>query len=293
MGFDILLTGSAIFTGERVLRKGYVYVKDGKVEGVGEDVVPEEYTYATLLLGGEGRIIVPGLSALASIAAYPMRFKKPTMAERVRFYKSSDLKTLITASLPAVYELHMSGVTLIVAEGIGVELPLELSRLVGGFYGLAVPACSGVRPNYVPGIAAIVSIAGEGCEGEGEIKEIDGKGRSSAGPVLSFFNSVSYSAGSSPSPWEESLALRKFLSLPPPAIKPGRVAEIAVFDASRPPAMLLDLASDEEIVKVYNSGARLESLIAGEDVLVDTGEHLYIAEKQFREARSLAEKLRK
>ncbi|MEN2999281.1 MAG: hypothetical protein ABDH61_01720 [Acidilobaceae archaeon] len=293
MGVDILLTGSVIFTGEKVLRRGYVYVKDGKVEGVGEGVVPEEYTYATLVLGGEGRIIVPGLAALASIAAYPIRLRKPSMGERTRFYKSSNLKTLITASLPAVYELHMGGVTVVIVEGLDVDLPLELSKAIGGFYGLAVPACSGAQPNYVPGVVAVVKISGEGCEGEGEIREVGGRGVAKSGPVLSFFNSISFSPSSSSDPWEENVALRKALSLPPSAIKPGRIAEIAVFNASRPPAMLLDLASDEDIVKVYSSGARLESLVAGEDILVDTGEHLYIAEKQFREARNLAEKLRK
>ncbi|MCS7107256.1 MAG: hypothetical protein NZ902_04030 [Acidilobaceae archaeon] len=293
MGVDILLTGSVIFTGERVLRRGYVYVKDGKIEGVGEGVVPEEYTYATLVLGGEGRIIAPGLAALASIATYPIRLRKPSMAERVRFYKSSGLKTLMTASLPAVYELHMSGVTVVIVEGLDVSLPLELSKTVGGFYGLAVPVCSGVQPDYVPGLVAVATLSGEGCEGEGEIREVEGKGMTKLGSVLSFFNSISFSLGSSPDPWEENVALRKALSLPPPVIKPGRIAEIAVFDASRPPAMLLDLADDRDIVKVYSSGARLESLIAGEDILVDTGEHLYITEKQFRETRNLAERLKK
>ena len=290
---DILVTGSIVFTGERFLRNGYVYLRDGRIDSVGEAPVPEEYTYATLILGGPGRVIVPGLAALASVAAYPIRLKSPSMGGRVRFYADSDLKTLILSSLPAVYELHMSGVTTIIIEGLTPELPLELSRLVGGFYGLAVPVCSGVEPRYVPGLASAITIAGPECEGEAEVVEVDGRGFKGSSRLLSVFGGVSYtiSKANSENPWAEGLELRRALSLPPPSIKPGRVAEIAVYDVSRPPAMLLDMAGEREILGIYTSGARLETLIAGEDVLVDTGEHLYIVEKHFNEVRRLAEKL--
>jgi len=290
---DILITGSVVFTGERFIRNGYVYIRDGKIDHVGEAPVPEEYTYATLILGGPGRIIMPGLTVLASVAAYPIRLKKPTMGARVEYYKSKDLKTLLLASLPAVYELHISGVTTIIVEGLTPELPLELAKSVGGFYGLAVPVCSGVEPRYVPGIASVVTLAGPECEGEAEIVEVNGRGFKGPSRLLSVFSDTSYTItrASSENPWLECLELRKAASLPPPVIKPGRVAEIAVFDVSRPPAMLLDVAGEDEILKVYTSGARLESLIAGEDILVDTGEHLYIVEKHFNEIRRVAEKL--
>ncbi len=290
---DVLITGSIVFTGERFLRNGYVYIRDGRIDSVGEAPVPEEYTYATLILGGPGRIIVPSLTALASVASYPLRFKTSSMGDRVKFYSSTDLKALILASLPAVYELHMSGVATIIVEGLTPELPLELSKLIGGFYGLAVPVCSGVEPRYVPGLASTVTIAGPGCEGEADIVEINGKGFKGSSRLLSVFSGISYtvSKANSENPWLESLELRKAVSLPPPSIKPGRIAEIAVYDVSRPPAMLLDMASEDVVLRVYSSGARLETLIAGEDVLIDTGEHLYIVEKHFNEFRRLAEKL--
>jgi len=290
---DILLTGSIVFTGGKLLRNGYVYIRDGRIESVGETPVPEEYTYATLILGGPGRIIAPALTALASVAAYPLRFSSPSMDSRVKFYASNDIKTLILASLPAVYELHMSGVATIIVEGLTPELPIELSRLIGGFYGLAVPVCSGVEPRYVPGLVSAVTIAGSGCEGEADIVEVNGVGFKGSSRLLSVFGGLSYAISrfTSENPWAESMELRRALHLPPPAIKPGRVAEIAVYDVSRPPAMLLDMIEDIDILKVYTSGARLETLIAGEDVLVDTGEHLYIVEKHFNEFRRFAEKL--
>lgn len=290
---DILITGSIVFTGDRFLRNGYVYIRDGKIDYVGEGPVPEEYTYATLILGGPGRVVMPGLTALASVAAYPIRFQSPTMGARVKFYKEHDLKTLVLASLPAVYELHMSGVTTIIVEGLTPELPLELARMVGGFYGLAIPICSGVEPRYVPGLASLITLSGSECEGEADVREINGIGFKGSSRLLSVFNGPSYviTRVISENPWFESLELRKTVSLPPPAIKPGRVAEIAVYDVSRPPAMLLDMAGEREVLNIYVSGAKLETLIAGEDVLVDTGEHLYIVEKHFNEIRRVAEKI--
>ncbi|MDM7275165.1 MAG: hypothetical protein P3X22_003450 [Thermoprotei archaeon] len=292
---DILITGSIVYTGERLVRDGYVYIRDGKVEHVGEAPVLEDYSYATLLLGGPGRIVVPGLTAMANTAAYPLRFRGASMAERVNYYRGLDVKTLVTLSLPAVYELHMSGVTTIIVEGLSPELPLSLSEAVGGFYGLAVPVCSGVEPRYVPGLASALRISGPGCEGEADVVEVDGRGFKGSRRVLGLFRGASLllTASGVEDPLGESLELRKAAMLPPPVIKQGRIAEIAVFDVSRPPAMMLDTASEKEILRVYSSGARLESLIAGEDVLVDTGEHLYIVERSFKEARSLSEKVLK
>ncbi|MEM0366767.1 MAG: hypothetical protein QXI24_02535 [Acidilobaceae archaeon] len=290
---DILITGSLIFTGEEIIKNGYVYISNGRVEAVGEGVVPEEYTYATLLIGGTGRIIVPGLAAIASVASYPLRFKKPSMRDRVNFYRETGIKNLLLAALPAIYELHMSGVTVIIAEGLTVELPLELSKLIGGFYGLAIPACSGIEPMYTPGLASIIKLSSRDCEGEADIIEINERGYKGSKPVLSLFNTISYSipASTIEDPWVENLELRKALMLPPSTIKPGKLAEIAVYDVSKPPAMLLDMASEQDVMKIYKSGAKLETLIAGEDILVDGGDHLYIVEKHFREARALAEKL--
>lgn len=291
---DILITGSVIFTGERLLRNGYVYVKNGKITAVGEGPVPEELTYATLILGGEGRAVVPGLAALAAASAYPLRLMKPSMSERVKFYREAGIKSLISAALPAIYELHMSGVTTIVVEGLKTDVPLELSKMIGGFYGLAVPACSGEEASFVPGIAAVSKIYSDDCPGDGDLKEEGGEIYKGSSRLLSFFNDLSYvSKMRSVDPWQASESLRRALMLPPQVIKQGRMAEIAVFDVSRPPAMLLDMGSEGEIRSIYSSGAKLESLISGEDVLVDTGEHLYIAEKQFREARSMAERLMK
>lgn len=292
MAVDILVTGSIIFTGERLLRNGYVYIKNGKIVAVGEGPAPEEFTYATLLLGGEGRAVVPGLAAVSSASTYPIRFMRPRMSERVKYYKETSVKSLIAAALPAIYELHMSGVTTVIVEGLKTEIPLELSRLVGGFYGLAVPACSGEEPSFVPGVVAVSKIYSDDCPGEGDMKEDGGELYWGSTRLLALFNELSYVAKiRSISPWEASNSLRRALMLPPQVIKQGRMAEIAVFDVSRPPAMLLDMAAEAEIKSIYASGAKLESLISGEDVLVDTGEHLYIAEKQFREARGLAEKL--
>ncbi|MEM1873756.1 MAG: hypothetical protein QXS85_02495 [Acidilobaceae archaeon] len=292
---DILVTGSIVFTGKEVIKKGYVYIRSGRVVGVGEEPYPEEYSYANLILGGPGRVVVPGLTAVASLPYYPLRLKSSSLKERVEFYKSLDLSTQFLLSLPALYDLHMSGVSTVIVESIDAELPLRLSREIGGFYGLALPVCVENRVKHVEGLVAVVRVAGEGCEGEAEIVEVGGLGYSRGSRVLGFFSGYYYttSSGSSENPWLESLELRRALMLPDSAIKPGRLAEIAVFDGSKPPLLLAEnYLNEDTIVDIYKLGLRVESLIVGDDVLVDVGDHLYIAEKHFKEARDLSDRMR-
>ncbi|MEM4426507.1 MAG: hypothetical protein QXV55_02835 [Acidilobaceae archaeon] len=292
---DILLTGSLVFTGKELIKRGYVYIRDGRIVGVGEEPYPDDYSYANLILGGPGRIIAPALTAIASLPYYPFRLRKSSMRERVEFYKSLDPTSLFMLSLPALYDLHTSGISTIVVETLDVEFPLRLSKEIGGLYGLALPACSDEKTKYVEGLVAITRVSGEGCEGESDIVEIGGLGYYRGSRVLGFFSGYHYitSSGNTENPWLESLELRKALMLPSLEIKPGRIAEIAVFDGSRPPLLLAENDLDEDtIVNIYKLGLRVESLIVGDDVLIDTGDHLYITEKHFKEARDLGEKIK-
>lgn len=292
---DILVTGSVIFTGKEIVRKGYVYIRGGRVVSVGEEPYPEEYSYANLILGGPGRIIVPGLSALASLAFYPFRLRKSSLRERVELYRSLDLRSAFILSLPALYDLHMSGVSTVVVEAVDPQLPLALSRDIGGLYGLALPACVESKAGYVEGLVAVTRLSGEGCEGESDIVEVDGVGYHRGSRVLGFFSGYYYTtaSGNTENPWLESLELRRALMLPSPEIKPGRIAELVVYDGSKPPLMLAENDLDEDsITNIYKLGLRVESLIVGDDVLVDVGDHLYITEKHFKEARDLSDKLK-
>jgi len=284
---DILVTGSILYTGESVVKDGYVYVKNGRIIDLGGGGPPEDYTYATLLLGGPGRIIAPGLTAIIDAPAYPIRFLRPTLGSRVRLYHAMDDRTALTAALPAVYEAHLAGITRVVTEYTGPSLPYSLSNRVGGLYGLALPACTS---QGVPEALPSVAVSGEGCEGEAPLQVVGDEAYHGGEPVLALLRRTSYTRLPEDA-YERSIRLRSLMGLPERVLEPGNPAELVVYNVARPPAMFLDYAGEEAIRKVYSSGARVESLVSGETVVVDQGDHLYIVERDFREARALLGRL--
>jgi len=289
---DVIVLGSVVFTGDEVIREGYVYVRDGRVEDVGEQPPPEEYTYATLVLGGEGRIVVPGLTAVADAAAYVIRLLEPGMPDRLRFYRALDDRTMAHASLAGVYELHMSGVTSILLEGLSYGFISEVRNIAGGKYGLAVPTCSGTRPDTPEWSLGTLIVSDEQCEGESHIR-LAAESRSTDGgeEVLALVSPVSYSIAGYKGAWRASENLRRIMGLDPQGIRAGLLAEIVVFDARRPPGMLLDIMEDSWyriLPSLYEYGLRVESVMIGDDIVVDGGEHLNIVEKHFSEIRRMA-----
>ncbi|WP_062661650.1 hypothetical protein [Aeropyrum camini] len=140
---DILVTASKIYTGREVIGEGYIYVRDGVVAALGEGVPPEDLTYPTITLGGRGRIAAPGLALAADTPAYLLRFLRPGVARRVELYRALGLDAAFTSSLPAVYELHIHGVTTVFVEYTAPDLPARLAEAVGGRFGLLLPRCPG------------------------------------------------------------------------------------------------------------------------------------------------------
>jgi len=267
---DVLVQGSLVLTGSEAVRDGYVYISGGRVAGVGSGVPPEEYTRATLVLGGEGRIVAPALTLAADAAAYPFRILRPGRGERARLYKALGVDAAFHASLPAVYELHIHGVATVVVEFVDAALPSKLAEDVGGFYGLLLP-CEDT-PSPAP---AGLPVTRYSCDEE----------------VPGFLESpLVYRPSNLARPWEASQELRRRLGLGEGGIREGVKAEIAVFNAARPPGMLLDRAN-LDLDTLYSLGLTVESLIAGEDVVVDRGEHLYITDTHLDRARSLSLRL--
>ncbi|GAB6147711.1 hypothetical protein [Stetteria hydrogenophila] len=283
MGFDVLIMASKVYTGTSVISDGYIYIKSGRVVDFGESPVPEDYTYATLVLGGEGRIAAPGLAAYIDAPAYPIRGLRPGLADRVRFYRQLDEESLAAVSLPAVYEAHMAGVTTLVVESPSPSIAADLASRVGGYYLAAVPSC-------IEASEAQVRVGGEGCPVEGASLVVeDGRVKAGGRVVLGAYSALNYAAAWSRLPriHEASLQLRRALGIPGGVIEKEARAEIVVYDARTPPGMLADLY-DLSLDDVYRLGLRVESLIAGEEVLVDAGEHLRITMKHFNEVRRLA-----
>lgn len=76
---SILLLNPTVVTMESensVIRKGYIYVNDGKIISLGSaEKVPEEYRYADLILNLKGRTVIPGFISFHNhLALYPIRF---------------------------------------------------------------------------------------------------------------------------------------------------------------------------------------------------------------------------
>jgi len=290
---DVIVTGSLVFVSEdEVIRDGYVYITNGVVRDFGAQPPPEDYTYASLVLGGQGRIVAPGLAAVADVASYVIRILRPSMADRVKFYKAMASRDLARAALAGVYELHLSGVTSIVVEGVGFELPGELRETAGGRYGLAYPACLGSPPSPPEWSLGVLRVSDESCPGDSDLVVRSGRAYTRRGDeVLSLFTEVAYTLVRIDKPWDYSLNLRRALGSNGQRIERGGRAEIVVFDSRRPPGMLLDYAKDLDLNRVFSSGLRVESVLVGDEVVVDGGEHLNIVEKHFGDIRRLASRI--
>jgi hypothetical protein len=269
LGFDVLVTGDLIYTGSEIIRGGYVYIRGGRIIDVGEGPAPEDYTFATLVVGGPHRVVMPGLAVAADVAAYPVRFNKPGMKERLGFYKSVGLGDLVAAALYGVYELHMSGATMIFIESIDERLVDAVRREAGGFYGVAWPSCAGEPPrSELP----LVPIASDEC-GQGNGEE-----------VLFLESRPTYSLiGLGREAWERSLNLRRKAGVPGGLLRAGERAEIVVYDARKPPLAFIELNPEEAPLAPF-LGATAETVIAGDEILVDTGQHLNIVLKHFTDS---------
>ncbi len=249
----MLIQGSLIFTGgDEILRDGYVYISGGKVVEVGEGQPPEDYTYANLVLGGRGRIIAPALVAATDITLYPVRLWQLSKREKLNYYKNIPANAQAIAAMPGVYELHMSGAGTIIVESSDPRVTSHLEDMYGGEYHMADVLCED------RGVFNVPEFCGGNVEG------------------LYLREQPSYMLIGRSSVYEESVKLAKSLGLPIPAIREGAKARIAVFDTFNPPAMFLyerpDLAS-----RVYEY-LSVESLLVGENVLVDINEHLSITD---------------
>lgn len=277
---EVLVTGSIIYTGEEVIRDGYVYIKGARIVEVGSGTPPSDLTYAHLILGGAGRIVAPSLTAIVDAPAYPWRLLLRGLRDRAGLYERLPLREAVIASLPAVYEAHIYGIGRLVVEYRSEDLARELERVVGGYYHTAIPACLPGRPE------SGVRVADSTCSGEAEVEYEEGSAAAGSLGVLALAARPVYSPG--PGAHEASESLRRLLGLPPNSIREGGIAEIAVYNAARPPGMLLDKAPEAILKEIHGYGLTVESLLVGDSILVDQGEHLYIGEKQFKEARRLA-----
>ncbi len=264
---DILVKGAYVYTGSELIRDGYVYVRDGTVEAVGSGVPPEEYTFAVMLLGGARRLVLPSLILPVDPIGYFER--RPTVctpSERPACMRKIGRDEQFKLSLPAVMDSHLHGAGRILLRGIDTSVAVKLSLEIGGSYGVIVPEeCTFGEHPALEAVVPDTRVEATSCPSR-HICLTD-------------------------NPLEYSEKLARKLGLEPPRIREGVKAHITVLDLGQPPLLGLKIEAPEDAGSAYSHGATVETLLAGEDVLVEVGEHIQIVEKHVKEALRLWERV--
>ncbi len=250
---SILITGDMVYTGEEALKNGYVYVKGGRIISIGEGSPPDEYTYATLILGGPGRIILPGLSIVAEPIMYPFRYI--SLVDKCRLYETIDEASAFKIALAGIYELNRIGATRIVVKYPERSLANSLREALGGVFEPLTYSCQEKKDDL----------------------------RTIIDPRRDIHNLESV--------FEYSSEVSKTYNLGTTVLREGETANIAVFNARRPPLFFVTKHSSLDPDQIFKSGSSVESLLYGDNIIVDSEEHLLIVEKHLREAYDVAESL--
>jgi len=148
----ILITNATILTmsyrHDLVISKGYVYLRNGVIEGVGEGDPPDEFQYPELLINGEGRLVAPGLvSGITTVTLYPFRY----VIKEIDWRSLSDFITVLTRTdvyyLAALtfMELMRRGVTVALITDIFLENVARAANDLGMYVTLAVPFGCGIK----------------------------------------------------------------------------------------------------------------------------------------------------
>ena len=344
----ILITDATILTLSKnprippLIRKGYVFIKDGRVVAVDEGEPPDEYQYPELLLNGYGRLVIPGMSSgITSVSLYPLRYEVGVSLSDVRDYLSVLTRTdIYYATMLAMAEMILSGVTTAMISDIyldssaraakdaglmvtlatpigcgleeyGVERELEL--LLSRWHGrvdnvkAAILACGQIGEEFEER-AAIKGLRIFSLNTEGEVRVNPGTG---AEAVVRFGDGLMrWSPGEGVGIWvRPSYSITEVLKeimwrsgtknlvdvlasavdthsmigwsgMGP--IEPGRVANLVMLDTHEPPGWPAPERLDHVARAVIEGSARVETVIAGEEILVDAGELLTIGEAVLR-----------
>ncbi len=114
------------------LRNAYLYLEGGRVQARGEEPAPPEHSYADLVVGGEGRLVVPGIVVgLVQPALHPFQhvLESPSLAEKLEGIMDCGLAE--KASLLTFSELALSGVSLAGIQGPYTECAARAAERVG------------------------------------------------------------------------------------------------------------------------------------------------------------------
>lgn len=343
----ILITDATIFTLSKnprtppLIRRGYVFIKDGRVIAVDEGEPPDEYQYPELLMNGEGRLVIPGMSSgITSVSLYPLRYEVKESLAEVKDYLSILTRTdIYYATMLSAAEMILSGVTTAMISDIYLDSSARAAKDAGLMVTLATPIGCGLEDfgvereidlllsrwhGKVDNVKAAVLTCGDvseeleekaalkglrtftlssgvvrvnpGTNAEGTIRFGNGLMRWSPGEGVGIWVRPSYSIIEvlKEIMWRSgSRSLIDVLASAVDthsmigwsgvgAIEPGKVANIVMLDTHEPPGWPVPERLDHVARAVIEGSARVETVIAGEEILVDAGELLTIGEAVLR-----------
>jgi hypothetical protein len=275
---DILARGSTVFLDEyHFIRNGYVYIKDGVIEKVGEQPVPDEYEYATLVIGGPNRVIIPALGmAYTDIGLYDIHpYNRGFLDQRFEILekRASEVTRFVNRGL---YDLSIHGIGI-----VGVELPsyglsIDIEKEVGIKINAIMKKCPGNENNCLevrhllegePNENTIYLDSSERTVFYGDLNAPAMVNRLSYNPCL---------AG------PEGLLSNSKIAYKVRGMKwsiaDGHPAFIAIYNFNEPPSYLADTRT-ADIIDLLSTCKTVETLIVGEEIVVDAGEHLTIGKK--------------
>ncbi len=129
----IVVRGSLVsYPYGETLRNAYLYLEGGKVRARGEEPAPPEHSYADLVVGGEGRLVVPGIVVgKVQPVLHPFQhiLENPSLVGKLEDLIDCGLAE--KASLLTFSELALSGVSLAGIQGPYTECAKRAAERVG------------------------------------------------------------------------------------------------------------------------------------------------------------------
>jgi len=353
--------------GEGLIGKGYIYIERGLIRGVGPGSPPEDLESPDIVIGGKGRLAIPGLVVLFTrLAIYPFRGVGSVGVSQSRAFDDivmsmspSDLQLISTISLAG---LAMRGIT----TALSVDRPVEPIVKAGESVGVrvvAAPCLESVseREEWAREISTAAKrwhrkdkvspmVTGSICSSEavrgGELSSVP-----SDMPLIVYGDACFKLKGDrilnvNPPPEcevkpDQSIYTEEYMMLWKPgsgygiyrepswslnrhftlaramgyspldvlgsatiwasaklglysgAIEPGRISDIVILDISHPPWWIPGNSLNEVVAaELAVSGLpRIETVIVGDEIVVDNGELLTVGREVFSKAYNKAAEL--
>lgn len=117
---------------ENLISRGYIFIDGGVIKSVGSGGPPDDIETPDLVIGGKGRLVIPGMVALYTrLSLYPFRgaiAKTQRISELLGSMSSTDIHLVSILSLAG---LAMRGITAVLAVDTKVEPVIKASESVG------------------------------------------------------------------------------------------------------------------------------------------------------------------